>query len=540
MTIPAVSQQKTDTLSYDATISGKEILTPEASPEPLINGASIFGVRPGKPLFYRIAASGEGPLKFSALSLPAGLILDEVSGWIKGVAPAKRGDYPVTIKVSNRLGEARSELIIRVGDRICLTPPMGWNSWYVHSEGISDEAIRKMADSMSGKGLDSYGWTYINIDDCWMGERHPDTKAIQPNEKFGDMNQLSAYVNEKGFKLGIYSTTWISTFAGHIGGSGTNPEGDYTELYLDESERLNPGQFFGRHPSSTERGLAQVGPFWFVDRDAKQFAEWGIDYVKYDWVEGELIQQESGKFERNESSPISKSYAVTERFFNDFRSLDRDIVISLSPRHSVETDAIAVQFSNLWRMTIDIEARWSDLQRVFSDELVNRYPLTRPGLYGDLDMLQIGPRGMPNEARKVFEPSPLTGPEQYFQITLWCILTQPLLLSCEISEMDAFDLNLVTNHEVLAINQDPLVSQGYRVANHPGSYEIWAKDLADGGKALALFNLSDEEQELTVSGAQLRAQGLVRDLWRQIDIGVLQDQLSVKVSPHGTAFFKIN
>jgi len=476
---------------------------------------------------------------FSADNLPEGIEIDAESGWITGRAPSSKGDYEVTLKAENAKGKADKKLMLRVGDEISLTPPMGWNSWYVHSEGISEKAIREMAVAMSEKGLDQYGWTYINIDDCWMGERDPVTKAIQPNEKFDDMRGLADFVNSEGFKLGIYSTTWMATFAGYIGGTGPNPEGDYSEFYLPEDEMLNPGQFFGRHPSSTQRGVAEVGPYWFVDRDAQQFAEWGIDYVKYDWVEVELEQMPNGNYRRHSTDPIRKTHEVTGRFYNDFRSLDRDIVISLSPMHNPEEDDLVSQYCNLWRLTTDIRAQWDHLTRPFSDEMVARYPSTRPGLYGDLDMLQIGPLGQVNRALEEFKPSPLTGSEQYFQLTLWSILTQPLLLSCDVSSMDDFDLNLVKNSEVLAVNQDPLVSQGYRVRNEEGVYEIWAKDLVDGGRALAFFNLSDEDKEISVSAEEFGKTGQVRDLWRQQDIGNLKSNFTVKVSPHGTGFFKV-
>jgi len=280
-----LSTAENNLLRYDATISGKEILTPAPANEPRINGSAVYGVRPGKPLAYRIAASGLKPLTYHATGLPPGLSVNPLTGWITGRAPMQSKDYTITLEVSNTFGSASRAFTIRVGERICLTPPMGWNSWYVHSEGISETAIRTIAEAMRGKGLDDYGWTYINIDDCWMGLRDPDTKAIQPNEKFSDMKELSSFVNHTGFKLGIYSTPWMSTFAGFIGGTGPNPEGDYSAFYQPASEQLNPCQFFGRHPSSTRLGLARVGPCWFVDRDARQFADWGIDYVKYDWGE---------------------------------------------------------------------------------------------------------------------------------------------------------------------------------------------------------------------------------------------------------------
>lgn len=149
---------------------------------------------------------------------------------------------------------------LRVGDTICLTPPMGWNSWYVQSEGVSDQAIRETAIAMEEKGLAAHGWTYLNIDDCWMGLKDPQSKAIQPDSKFPNMKSLV----------------------------------DYSEFFLPEGQRKNPHQIFGRYPEDIRKGLATIGPVWLVDRDARQFAEWGIDYVKYDWKEWTLEQGANG------------------------------------------------------------------------------------------------------------------------------------------------------------------------------------------------------------------------------------------------------
>ena len=193
----------TKPIIYDATIEGKEILTPPPKDVPLILGASVFGVRPGKPVYYHVAASGEKPIIYKAEGLPDGIILDAQTGWITGRAPLEKGDYDIILHVANDRGEASGKFTLRVGETICLTPPMGWNSWYVHSEGVSEEDIREMAKSMEEKGLDQFGWTYINIDDCWMGERDPETKAIQANGKFNDMTAMVDFVNGKGFKMGI-------------------------------------------------------------------------------------------------------------------------------------------------------------------------------------------------------------------------------------------------------------------------------------------------------------------------------------------------
>jgi alpha-galactosidase len=419
-------------------------------------------------------------------------------------APQEEGDVVVRVEVRNDKGSAQRELIIRVGGTICLTPPMGWNSWYVHSEGISDASIREIATSMEEKGLTNYGWTYVNIDDCWMGGRDPQSGSIQPNAKFGNMKALANFVNEKGLKLGIYSTPWMSTYAGYIGGSAPNEEGDYSEFYLPEEERQNPHQVFGRFPNGILKGLAKIGPVWRVDADARQFAEWGIDYVKYDWKEWTLELREDGYWPRDDQ-PQQKSEAITKRFYDDFRSLDRDIVLSLSPNHITEEDKFVPNYCNLWRLTDDIRAEWRCLVAPFT--IADRLELTGPGHYGDLDMLQIGPQGIPNRAEVEFKPSPFTPAEQYFQITLWCILTQPMLLSCNVTTMDDFD---------------------------------WAKDLHDGAKAIALFNLSEQDQTLQFSAEQLGITGEVRDLWQQKAIGTLDNEWSVLVSAHGTAFFRVS
>ena len=523
---------------YDGRVQAREVLTPLAPREPRLTGATIFGVRPGKPLFFRISATGEKPIVFSASGLPDGVTIDPATGWITGRAGSRAGDVVVTVSARNVLGSVSRDLTLRVGETIALTPPMGWNSWYVHSEGVSDRAIREIATAMAEKGLTDHGWTYLNIDDCWMGLRDTNTKAIQPNAKFGDMQALATFVNQQGLKLGIYSTPWMSTYAGFIGGSAPNAEGDYSNFFLPESERQNPHQVFGRYPNGIRKGLARIGPVWFVDRDARQFADWGIDYVKYDWKEWTLTTDDKGYWpDKEKSQRKTEESGLMRRLSEDFRALDRDIVLSISPDHDDSEDKFVPRYANLWRLTGDIHAEWSRMIAPFQME--KRLQLTKAGHYGDLDMLQIGPLGKPNRAEVVFKPSPLTPNEQYLQVTLWCILTQPLLLSCHIPTLDAFDLNLMTNDEVLAVNQDPLVKQGYRVANREGSWEIWAKDLVDGSKAVALFNLSDQDQILTLTKEQLGFTGQVRDLWRQRDIGPMGPQFSANVSSHGVVFLTI-
>lgn len=225
------------------------ILTPKPSPRPRINSARVFGVRPGNPFLFTVAATGTRPLVFSAEGLPPGLTLDQNTGRITGTVN-ERGTYSVTLKVKNTLGSATKDLTIYVGDRIALTPPLGWNSWNCFASAVDDNKVRSAADAMVKSGLIDHGWTYINIDDCWeikpnsddpmlIGEQRNAVGMINTNKKFPNMKALGDYIHSKGLKMGIYSSPGPLTCAG------------FTASYQYE------------------------------EKDAQQYAEWGIDYLKY-------------------------------------------------------------------------------------------------------------------------------------------------------------------------------------------------------------------------------------------------------------------
>ncbi|MCX7006348.1 MAG: NPCBM/NEW2 domain-containing protein, partial [Kiritimatiellaeota bacterium] len=227
------------------------ILTPKAPTTPRINGARITGVRPGREFLFAIAATGDRPMTFAAEKLPAGLKLDEKTGIITGCV-GERSTYKVELTAKNALGMAKRELRIVVGDQIALTPPMGWNSWNCFAHAISEEKVKAAAKAMVDSGLIQHGWTYVNIDDFW--ECHKDSKDaslqgphrgadghIIPNPRFPDMKGLTAYVHGLGLKVGLYSSPGPWTCGGCVASY------DHEEL------------------------------------DAQSYAEWGFDYLKYDW-----------------------------------------------------------------------------------------------------------------------------------------------------------------------------------------------------------------------------------------------------------------
>ncbi|MBI5216090.1 MAG: NPCBM/NEW2 domain-containing protein [Ignavibacteriae bacterium] len=487
------------------------ILTPKPSDMPKINSAKVFGVRPGNPFLYTIAATGMRPMTFDAKGLPEGLSLDASTGQITGKIE-KRGDYDVTLVAKNELGQAERELKISVGEKICLTPPMGWNSWNCWACAVDDGKVRASADAMVSSGLVNHGWTYINIDDCWeikpetddellKGEIRDAEGMVNTNKKFPDMKALSDYVHSKGLKLGIYSGPGPLTCAG------------FTASYQYELH------------------------------DAQRYGEWGIDYLKYDWCS-------YGRIAKDRSLPeLKKPYQVMRSALD---KVPRDIVYSLCQYGMGNVWEWGEEVGgNLWRTTGDITDTWSSMSKIgFGESGHERY--AKPGHWNDPDMLVVGLVGWGPQ----LHPSRLTPDEQYTHISLWSLLASPLLIGCDLSRMDDFTLNLLTNDEVIEINQDPLGKQAERIFNQDGK-QIWVKELEDGSKAVGLFYVGDDEKKspadyfewekksktiisLPASSLGFNGRFTVRDVWRQEDLGMYEEQFDVEVPWHGVALVRIN
>ena len=196
-------------------MKNKYILTPEASDTPKINNALIYGERPGKPFLWGIMASGNRPMSFQAIGLPDGLSIDQTTGFIRGKV-VQTGNYKVLLVASNSKGTDRKEVVIKIGDKIALTPPMGWNSWNCWGLGVDDQKVRDAARMMHDK-LYAYGWNYVNIDDGWEASQRSSEGKILSNEKFPDFKELTDYIHSQGLKFGIYSSPGRTTCGGHIG-----------------------------------------------------------------------------------------------------------------------------------------------------------------------------------------------------------------------------------------------------------------------------------------------------------------------------------
>jgi len=477
------------------------ILTPPAAATPRINGPRVFGVRPGHPFLFQIPATGERPMTFAAEGLPTGLALDAATGRITGTLVAP-GITTVTLHATNARGTDTQHLRLEAGETIALTPPMGWNSWNSWAGAVDQEKVIASARAMAASGLINHGWSYLNIDDTWQGVRAGANHALQGNEKFPDIRKLSDEIHALGLKLGIYSTPWVTSYAGHAGGSAENPEGTWVK---------SPGK-----KTLNKKVLPwAIGRYSFATADANQWAAWGVDYLKYDW------------------NPIE--VPETAEMARALRAAGRDIIYSLSNSAPFAGAADWARLANAWRTTGDIRDSWASLRSIgFSQDQWRGF--AGPGHWNDPDMLVVGNVGWGPK----LHASRLTPNEQYTHISLWCLLSAPLLIGCPIDQMDAFTLSLLTNDEVLALDQDELGREARQLVVD-GRRQIWVKELADGSRAVGLFNLAQMPQEISVTWAQLGLTGPqhVRDLWRQQDAGIRPDKFTATVGRHGVVLIRI-
>lgn len=465
------------------------ILTPKPPEKPRINGAKVIGTRPGHPFLFTIPATGVRPMTFDARNLPQGLHVDKNTGIITGRVN-EPGEYTVTLIAKNKKGEAGADLKIIIGNQVALTPPMGWNSWNCWGLIVDENKILASARVFKEKGLLDHGWTYINIDDGWeiIGDSTLPKRDAQGNiltsEKFKDMKALGDSIHALGMKFGIYTSPGPLTCGG------------YTASYQYESN------------------------------DANSFAQWGIDYLKYDWCSYEQIAKDKSRPE------LIAPYEVMRKALD---RVDRDIVYSLCQYGLGNVWEWGAEVGgNLWRTTGDITDTWESMSEIGFKQIENA-KYAGPGHWNDPDMLVIGWVGWgPN-----LHPTKLTPDEQYTHISLWSLLSAPLLIGCDLERLDEFSLNLLTNDEVLALDQDPLGKQAVPIIKK-GNIQVWVKELADGTKAAGIFNLGKESENFTLELGDLGLKGKVevRDLWRQKNLGLKQDRLETIVPFHGVVLLK--
>ena len=376
----------------------------------------------------------------------------------EGALPA-RNPLPARHKVSDN-GLAR-------------TPPMGWNSWNKFASRIDDPTVRSIADAMASNGMKEAGYLYINIDDTWEAGRDAQGN-IQTNKKFPNMKALADYVHSKGLKLGIYSSPGPNTCAGYEGSYGHE------------------------------------------EQDARTYAAWGIDYLKYDWCGARTLYTD-------EEMP-----AIYQIMGDALLKTKRPIVYSLCQYGRLDVWKWGADVGgNLWRTTGDIRDAWDSMTRIgFSQN--DLAPYAKPGHWNDPDMLEIGNGAMSETEYKT-------------HMSLWAMLAAPLLAGNDLRSMSPEILAILTNREVIAVDQDKLGTQGQQIWKS-GEQEVWSRPLVGGDLALAFFNRAREEAKITVKPADLRITGKwkARDLWTHQNVTWPETEYSVTVPSHGVTMLRLS
>ena len=457
--------------------------------KPTIHGPRVVGATPGRPFLFRLPVNGQEPLTYRATGLPAGLTLDPQTGIIAGTM-AVPGTSSVQVAVSNTQGRATGTLTLVCGDHaLARTPPLGWNSWNIEANMVTDADVREAADALVKTGLAAHGYQYVLIDDSWEGGR--DLKGnILPNHRFPDMKALADYVHGKGLKLGIYSAGTEHTCSGFAGSAG------YEAL------------------------------------DAATYAGWGMDYVRDDWCPDDINRG---------SDNVADVKAAFGKMHDAMETTNRDMVFSVSThgRDAVWDWAAGVGAST-WSTTQSLMDTWESLSKGPFNQWNARDAGT--GGWNDMGLLMIGRLGYGNLHR-----STLTASEQMVQLSLWSLRASPLMLSCDLTTLDpsAFHPSttaLLTNDEVLDVDQDALGKIAWPVVDqHHSQYEVWARPLADGTQAVGLFNLLDRPLDIRVPWSALKLTGPqpVRDLWLHQDLGTFATGVATEVPAHGVALLKV-
>jgi alpha-galactosidase len=363
---------------------------------------------------------------------------------------------------------------------LAATPPMGWNSWNHFARRIDDKTVRAQADAMVSTGMRDAGYIYVNIDDTWQGERDANGN-IQPNSRFPDMKALADYVHSKGLKLGIYSSPGAKTCAGFEG--SLNHE----------------------------------------DQDAATYAKWGIDYLKYDLC-GLRTEMRAAPTPHAAHKIMVDAYI---RMRDALRKTGRPIVYSLCQYGTDEVWKWGADVGgNLWRTTGDISDQY-DRMALIGFGQVGLARFAGPGHWNDPDMLEVGNGGMNTD-------------EYRTHMSLWAILAAPLLAGNDLTTMTPETVAMLTNREVIAVDQDSLGKQGDRVSAG-GPIEIWARPLSDGSKAVGVFNRQKTPRAATVNFKDLGFHNpvKVRDIWQAKDLGSMKDSYSMTVPPHGVIFLRV-
>jgi hypothetical protein len=503
-----------------------------AAPE--FQGAQVIGVHPGTPLIFPFAVSGERPLDFSAKHLPAGLGLDFKTGIVTGTLP-KPGEFTFTATAKNSAGEASTKIKIVCGDTLALTPPLGWNSYDAFGDNVVESEVQANAHYLAEKML-PVGWDTVVVDYCWSDPgAHDNNRNARANaplamDQFGRLlpatnrfpsaadgvgfKPLADAIHALGLKFGIHVMRGIPRNAVHANLPIENSGFTAAQAADTNSRCAWCPDMFG--VSSNAAGQA-----WY-DSCARLWASWGVDYIKVD--------------------DLSRPYhtAEVEMICRAIDRSGRSIVFSTSPGETPLADAAHISaHANLWRVSDDFWDNWKSLDHEFT--LAARWnKFAGPGHWPDADMLPVGHLSVAHRSVGADRFTNLTRDEQLTLLSFWSLLPSPLMVGANLPDNDAWTLALLTNPEVIAVNQDALGQPAQRLTNSLAGVEIWTRKLADKSLAVGVFNRSKVAVPVNLvwHDLGLRAKPAVRDLWLRQDLG-RQTNFTAEIPPHGCVLLRV-
>ncbi len=512
------------------------IIAAKAGAVPRFNGAGIAGIHPGTPFLHSLAVTGARPITFSAKKLPDGLSLDPNTGIITG-SLNRAGDYTVKVAAQNASGKAKTEIKIVCGDTLALTPPMGWNSYDAFGDNVVESEVLANARYMAEK-LQPLGWDTVVVDYCWSdpgahdNNRNARASAPLAADAFGRLlpatnrfpsaaagagfKLLADAVHSLGLKFGIHVMRGIprNSVNANLPIEGSN---------FTAAEAGNTNNKCVWCPDMFGVNSNAAGQAWY-DSCARLWAGWGVDYIKVD--------------------DLSQPYqlAEIEMIRHAIDQCGRSIVFSTSPGETpVRDGAHIAAHANLWRVSGDFWDNWKSLDHEFT--LGARWhDFVGPGHWPDADMLPVGRLSVGHRSVDNDRFTRLTRDEQLTHLSLWSLLPSPLMVGANLPDNDDWTTALLTNPEVIAVNQDALGQPAQRLTltNTPAGVEIWTRKLADKSRVVGLFNRGKTTAPVNFVWRDLglRARPAVRDLWLRKDLG-WQKNFTAELPPHGCVLLRV-
>ena len=463
---------------------------------PKINMPACYGASPKKPILFRIPVIGQRPITYRVLNLPEGLTVNGaiVSGQIEA-----EGDYTVILVAENALGQDQKELTLEIyKDRVQLTPLMGFTTWNSFGFRVTQAQVEFAANKMAELGINEYGYSFINIDSGWQGAYGGEFDAIMPNEKFPDMKGFCDRMHALGYKCGIYSTPMLHAFGCSM-----------------QEVPLPPGCTCGEPDDRFADERGGIGLIRKEKNNALQWADWGFDYLKYDW---------------RPSDPYN-----AELMRKELVQTDRDFGFCVSVRARAEYHTYWEKYCNSYRCNIDSLGDWENFLEIYNSYF-EFIPYINKGHYFDLDMLDLGQCSVLSDAYQ--KPYGFTEDEQVVVYTIRAITASPIQISTNFSEFNDWEYAIYCNEEVIAINQDPgafaakpcmMLEEGKK------KIHVLKKKLSNGDYAIGAFNLGETTEAVKI---HLDEASQIRDVWAKENL-MPGDAITLNMHPHTTRLFRI-